>query len=163
MSTDEEIMNFREVVRLHGAKTFHLLLSAILIWLFGILVFIPISSTVGWQTELICTLVVLVAFSVLVSGAITGFKLFIDAFSVFPARKYLIKRGLTKNDAVVVSKQLLYILSLVIFYLLYYPFLVRLHPAFSGIFLILVIIFIFFLSLKALLTSRKPIAKWLFS
>jgi hypothetical protein len=163
MSRDEEIMNFREVVRLHGAKTLRFLLSAMLVWLFGVLVFIPISSTVGWQTELICTLIFLVAFSVLVSGAISGVKIFIDAFSVFPARKYLIKRRLTKNDAVVVSKQLLYILSTVTIYLLYFPFLVRLHPAFSGIFLILVVIFVFFLSLKALLTSRKAITQWLFS
>ena len=163
MSTAEEIMNFKEAIRLYGTKTLHLLLTAILIWLFGVLVFIPIASTIGWQAELICTLVVLVAFSVLMSGTISGSKIFIDAFSVFPARKYLVKRGLTINDAKVVSKQLLYILSIVIMYLLYFPFLVNLHPAFSGIVLILVVIFVFFLSLKAMLASHRAIAQWLYS
>jgi len=163
MSTAEEIMNFREALRLYGAKTLHNLLSSMLIWLFGVLVFIPIASTIGWQAELVCTLIVLVAFSVLVSGAISGFKILIDAFSVFPARKYLTKRGLTKDNAIVVSKQILYMVSIVIIYLLYFPFLVRLHPAFSGIVLILVAIFIFFLALKAMRTSHRAITHWLYS
>ena len=163
MSTAEEIDNFKKTLRLNGAKTLHLLLSAMLIWLFGVLVFIPIASSIGWNAELLCSLIVLVAFTILVSRAIPGFKNLIDAFSVFPARKYLVKRGLTYHNATIVSKQILYMLSIVILYLVYFPFLVRLHPAFSGIVLILVIIVVFFLALKTLRASHRTITDWLYS
>lgn len=162
MSTAEEITNFKQALRLYGAKTLHLLLSAMLIWLFGVLVFIPMASSIGWNAELVCALIVLVAFTILVSRATSGFKNLIDAFSVFPARKYLIKRGLAKEDAIVVSKQILYMLSIVALYLLYFPFLVRLHPAFSGIVLILVVIVVFFLALKTLRVSHRAITDWLY-
>lgn len=163
MSTTEEIINFKQSLRLYGPKTLHFLLSAMLIWLFGVLVFIPMASSIGWNAELVCTLIILVAFTILVSRAISNFKNLIDAFSVFPARKYLIKRGLARENAVFVSKHILYILSIVILYLLYFPFLVRLHPAFSGIVLILVVIFVFFLALKTLRVSHRAITDWLYS
>jgi hypothetical protein len=163
MSTPDEITSFNQALRLYGANTLHLLLSAMLIWLFGVLVFIPLASSIGWNAELVCTLIVLVAFTLLVSRAISGFKILIDAFSVFPARKYLIKRGLAKDNAVVTSKQILYMLSIVILYLLYFPFLVRLHPAFSGIILVLVLILVFFLALKTLRASQRAITDWLYS
>jgi hypothetical protein len=163
MSTAEEIANFKQALRLCGAKTLHLLLSAMLIWLFGVLVFIPMAHSIGWNVELVCTLTVLVAFTILISRTITGLKILIDAFSVFPARKYLIKKGLARENAVAASKQILYMLSIVVLYLLYFPLLVRLNPAFSGIVLILVIIFVFFLALKTLRASHKAITDWLYS
>lgn len=163
MSKAEEIINFKQALRLYGAKTLHLLLSAMLIWLFGVLVFIPMASSIGWDAELVCTLIVLVSFTIFVSRAISGFKNLIDAFSVFPTRKYLIKRGLVYENAIVVSKHILYMLSIVILYLLYFPFLVRLHPAFSGIVLILVVIFVFFLALRTLRASHRAITNWLYS
>jgi hypothetical protein len=163
MSTAEEIRNFKQALRLYGAKTLHLLLSAMLIWLFGVLVFIPMASSIGSNAESVCTLILLVAFTLLVSRAISGLKTLIDSFSVFPARKYLIKRGLTKENAVFVSKQILYMLSIVLLYLLYFPFLVHLNAAFSGIVLILVVIFVFFLALKTLRVLHRVIAEWLYS
>lgn len=163
MTTAEEITNFKQVLRLHGANTFHLLLSAMLIWLFGVLVFIPMASSTGWNAELVCTLIILVAFTLVISRAFSGFKNLIDAFSVFPARKYLVKRGLAKENAVVVSKHILYIFSIVVLYLLYLPFLVRLHPAFGGIVLVLVVIFVLLLTLKILRASHRVIMDWLCS
>ena len=163
MSIAEEITNFKQALRLYGAKTLHFLLSAMLIWLFGGLVFIPMASSIGWNAELICTLIILVTFTILVSGAISGFKILIDAFSVFPARKYLIKRGLTKENAIVVSRQILYVFSIVVLYLLYFPFLVSLHPAFNGIVLVLLVLFVSLLALKALRASHKAIIAWIFT
>jgi hypothetical protein len=163
MSTVEEITNFKQALRLHGAKTLRLMLSSILIWLFAVLVFIPMASSIGFSTELVCILIVIVAFTILLSRAISGFKNLIDAFSVFPARKYLIKRGLNREDAVVVSKQILYMVSIVIIYLFYFPFLVRLHSALSGIVFILVLIFVSFLVLKTLRVSQRAITQWLYS
>lgn len=163
MSTAAEITNFKQALRLYGAKTLHLLLSAMLIWLFGVLVFMPMASSIGWNAELVCTLIVLVAFTILISKAIPSFKNLIDAFSVFPARKYLIKRGLAYENAIVASKQILYMLSIVILYLLYFPFLVRLHPAFNGIVIILVVIFVFFFALRTLRVSHRAITNWLCS
>ena len=163
MSTAEEIANLKEAIRLYGAKTLHLLLSAILIWLFGVLVFIPMASSIGWNAELVCTLIVLVAFTILVSGVISSFKVLIDAFSVFPARKYFVKRGLAKENAIIVSKQIFYMFSIMVLYLLYFPFLVSLHPAFNGIVLVLVALFVSLLALKALRASHKAIITWIYT
>jgi hypothetical protein len=163
VSTTEEISNFKQALRLYGARTARSLMSALLIWLFGVLVFIPMASSLGWNAELVCTLILLVAFSGLVWGAISGFKKIIDAFSVFPARKYLAKRGLDKENSVIVSRYLLYIFSTVVLFLLYVPFLMHLHPALGGIILVLVVLFVFFLTLKAIRASRKAFTNWLYS
>ena len=121
------------------------------------------AASIGWNADLVCTLIVLIAFTIFVSGAASGFKVLMDSFSVFPARKYLITRGLSKENSIIVSKQMLYIITTIVVYSLYFPFLVRLNPAFSGIVLVLVVLFMSLLALKALRASYKTIIVWIFS
>ena len=161
--SEKEIENFQKCFKTYGAKTAHNLLAAFLIWLFGNLVFIPLASSLNWQTRAFCTLIFFIAFTILVIRALPDLKKLIDAFSIFPARKYGIKRGLSYENSLILFRHLLYIISAVIVYLLYFPFLTNFHPSINGIVLILVLIWIFFLTLRILLILSQKIREWLYA
>ena len=162
-SSEKEIENFQKCFKTYGAKTVHNLLAAFLIWLFGILVFIPLASSINWQTRAFCSLIFFIAFTILVIRALPDLKKLIDAFSIFPARKYGIKRGLSYENSLILFRHLLYIISAVIVYLLYSPFLTNFHPSINGIVLILVLIWLFFLTLRILLILSQKILEWLYA
>lgn len=152
MSTQirREIDDLAQCLRSHGPATFHNFLTAIIIWLFGILVFIPLANSLNWQTGLLCSLVVFTAFTIFMFRAVLGFKKLIDAFSFFPARKYGSKRGINQEDALTLFKYVFYVIFVLIVYALYFPFLTSFHFAISGIVLIVILIWIFFLALRIL-------------
>ncbi len=158
---NEEIENVIECLKTHGAKTIHNLLSAFLIWLFGNLVFIPLASTLNWQARVFCSLIFFVAFTLLFLKALPGLRKLIDAFSVFPARKYGVKKGLNYENSLVLFRHLFYVISAVILYLLYFPFLANFHLSIGGIVLILLLIWIFFLALRILSIFSSKILEWL--
>ena len=159
---EEEIEAFKMQFRTYGLVTAQDLLSALLIWLFGNLVFIPLANSVNWQTAALCSLIFFASFTILVLRAFPGLRNLIHAFSVFPARKWFLKRGLSYEDSLVVSRQLLYMVLVVALYLLYLPFLVNFHPSIGGIVLIVVLIYVFFLALKIMLVSSERMLDWLF-
>lgn len=158
-----EIENFKECFRTYGARTAHNLLSAFFIWLFGNLVFMPLAGALNWQTRVFCSLIFFVAFTLLVLRALPGLKKLIDAFSIFPARKYGLKKGLSYENSLVLFRHVMYIISAVILYLLYLPFLASFHPAIGGIVLILLVIWGFFLILRILLILSPKILDWLYA
>lgn len=162
-SIKAEIGDFQECLKAYGPKTIHGLLSAFLIWLFGNLVFIPLASSLNWQTKILCTLVFFSAFTLLILRALPGLKKLIDAFSVFPARKFSLKKVSNYEDSLILSKNALHIIFTVIFYLSYFPFLMNFHPAINGIVLILVLIWIFFLVSRVLLVLSPKILKWFYT
>jgi len=159
----EEIENLNECLRTHGVKSVHDLLAAFLIWLFGNLVFIPLASSLNWQTRAFCSLIFFIAFTILVVKTLPNLKKLIDAFSIFPARKYGVKKGLSYEDSLVLFRYISYIISALILYLLYFPFLTNFHPSISGIVLILLLIWIFFLTLRILTFSFPKILEWLYT
>ncbi len=148
--TRREIDDLAQCLRNHGPAAFHNFLAALLVWLFGVLVFIPLANSLNWQTGLLCSLVIFTAFTILMYQAILGFKKLIDAFSFLPARKYGLKRGIAQEDALTLFKYVFYIIFALIVYALYFPFLTQFHFAISGIVLIVVLIWIFFLALRIL-------------
>ncbi len=163
MVTVEEMASFKQTLREQGPRTFHLLLSAMIIWLFSVLVFIPIASSIGKNVELVIVLITFTAFTVIVSRSFGGFKSLLDAFAIFPAKKYFIKKGVILESAISVSKLMLYIPSILFFYLLYLPYLALIHPAVNGIVLIFVIMAIFLIALKIVSILNKVIVDWFYS
>jgi len=157
----KEIETIRKLFEAYGSTTAQNLFSALLVWLFGNLVFIPLANSLNWQATVLCSLIFFAAFTGLVLRAIPGLKDLVDAFSIFPAKKYFLKRGLSYEDSLTVSRQLLYMISAVALYLFYFPFLANFHPAISGIALILVLIYVFFLASRILLVSSQKILEWL--
>ncbi len=158
---EEEIREFQKCLKTYGAKTFHNLLGAFLIWLFGNLVFIPLASELNWQTRVTCSLIFFAAFTLLVLRALPSLKKLIDTFSIFPARKYGVKKGLSYEDSLVLFRNSLYMASSIILYLLYFPFLTSFHSSISGIFLILLLMLILFLTLRMLPILSRKILDWL--
>lgn len=157
----DERENLTKLLKTQGTSTIHLLLFALLIWLFGVLVFIPIAAQLNWQAKTFISLIFFATFTALILRILPNLKKFVDAISVIPARKYFLKKGLNQIESLIVSKQVMYIISLVILYLLYLPFLFNFYPAVAGVALIIVIIWIFFSLLQILRTSSRSIQEWL--
>lgn len=153
-----------EVIRclkVYGPATFHVLLAALLIWLFGVLVFIPIAKSINRITGLFCSLVIFVAFSILIYKSISGFQKTIDAFSALLAKKYVKRLKIKLEQSITLFKNAAYIIFTLILYLFYLPLLINLHPAVSGIVLILILLWILFLALKILSIFSPKILDWL--
>lgn len=146
----KEIDEIIRCLRTHGPVTFHNFLAALLVWLFGVLVFIPIANSLNQQTGLTCSLIVFMTFTIFMYRTIIGFKRLIDAFSFFPARKYSLKLGIDHENGLTLFKYTFYIIFTLIVYALYFPFLTSFHFAISGIVLIIILIWIFFLALRIL-------------
>ncbi|MCW4003345.1 MAG: hypothetical protein NWE95_05465 [Candidatus Bathyarchaeota archaeon] len=125
------------------------------------MVFIPIASSVNWQTRVIVTFIMFGTFTVLILRMYPNVKRLLDAFSIVPARKFFMKKGLDYSESLVVSRQLLYVVSLVVLYLLYLPFLLNFHPAFGGIVLVLVLVLCFFCVLRIVRVTSKKAVDWL--
>lgn len=146
----KEIDEVIQRLRTHGPVTLNNFLVALLIWLFGVLVFIPAANSLSWQTRLLTSLTIFVAFTIFMYRAIFGFKKLIDAFSFFPARKYGLKRGIDYENALTMFRYAFYIILSLVVYALYFPFLTGFHSAISGIVLIMILIWFFFLTLRIL-------------
>jgi len=146
----KEIDEVIQCLRSYGPATFHSFIAALLTWLFGILVFVPLARSLNWQTGLLCSLIVFTAFTIFIYRATVGFKKLIDAFSLIPATKYCSKWGIDREDSLILFKYISYIVFALIIYALYFPFLTSFHFAISGITLIVILIWIFFLALRIL-------------
>jgi hypothetical protein len=162
-SVKTEMENFQKWLKTYGPKTVNNLLLALLIWLFGNLVFIPLADTLNWQTRAFCTLIFFIAFTISILRTLPNLKELIDTFSIPLARKYGQKKGLSHENSSILFRHILYIVSAVTLYLLYFPFLANFHRAISGIVLILVLIWIFFLGLRILLILFPKILEWLYA
>ncbi|NIU81132.1 hypothetical protein GWN63_02665 [Candidatus Bathyarchaeota archaeon] len=160
-SFEEGLEKLRKYIETYSVETVHRLLAAFLIWLFGVLVFIPLASNLNWQTRVFCSLILFAAFTLLLLRGLPNLKKLIDAFSILPARKYSLEKGLDYEKSLLMFRQAFYIISAIVLYLLYLPFLANFHPSLSGIVLILLLIWIFFLSLGTLTILWQEIIGWL--
>ena len=158
---EQEIDEVIRCLKTYGPATFHVLLVALLIWLFGVLVFIPIANSINRMTGLFCSLVIFVAFTILIYKSFPGFKKTIDAFSALLAKKYVKRLKIKLEESMILFKNAAYIVFTLILYCFYLPLLSNLHPAVSGIVLILILLWILFLVLKILSIFSPKILDWL--
>ncbi|MCK4477348.1 hypothetical protein KAU88_02325 [Candidatus Bathyarchaeota archaeon] len=157
----EEIERAIRYLRLRGQKTLTSLFAALLIWLFGILVFIPLAESLNWQTRVFVSMLFFFAFSLSIVKTLPGLKELIDVFAYFLARKHSVAKGLNHENASTLFTHLLYMICSLIFYGLYSPFLTNFHPAANGIALIAVLILIFFLLLRVFPILLPKFLEWL--
>jgi len=162
-SIKREIEDFRKSIELYGEKTLHNLLLALLIWLFGVLVFIPLASSINRETEILCNLIFFAIFTLLIIWSLPGLKKIVDAFSTLVAKKYESKEKLPLGKLTVLFKNISYIVLIIIFYLLYSPFLMKFHSSINGVVLILMLVWIFFLMMSILPTLFTRLLEWLSS
>lgn len=157
----EEIERAIRYLRSHGQKTLTSLFAALLIWLFGILVFIPIAESLNWQTRVFVSMLFFFAFSLSIVKTLRGLKELIDVFAYFLARKYSVAKGLNHENALTLFRHLLYIICSLIFYGFYSPFLTNFHPTVNGIVLIAVLVLTFFLLLRIFSIMLPKFLEWL--
>jgi hypothetical protein len=125
--------------------------TALLIWLFGILVFLPAAYSISPQgLPLLCSLIILVGFSLFIFRSFDGLQPLLNSTSDFLAYVYIRRRNakVQVERLKTASRSISYIITALILYLLYSPFLVAIHPAFNGLVLIPIILWIFWTLFK---------------
>ncbi|MGB2581802.1 MAG: hypothetical protein WBD03_04950 [Thermoplasmata archaeon] len=154
---------FGKVVKTDGAEAARLFLLGMLIWLFSVLVFIPLSASTGEAIRLVVTLILVSAFTITVYRIVPILLRLIDSLSVPLARKKRFRRRMDEDDAETFVRTVLYMAAGSMIYLLYVPFLLWLHPAFAGIGLICLIIWIALLFLRIMSAVGRDIMQWIYS
>jgi len=162
-SIKREPEDFLKSLKLYGEKTFYNLSFALLIWLFAVLVFIPIAGSINRETEFLCNLIFFMIFTFLIARSLWGLKKMVDSFSMLLAKKYGLKRGWRVENLAVVFRRSSYMVLMAIFYLLYHPFLTRFHPSINGMVFILVLLSIFFLLIGVFSILFSRMLEWLSS
>ena len=156
----EQIEESIKILKTNSEKVIMNILAALLIWLFGNLVFVPLAASLNLETKLLTATIFFIAFTIPIIHALPGLKKSIDAFSILPFKK-LVRKGFTVEESRNILRNLMYVISGVIFYLLFSSFLVIFHPSVSGIALILLIIWIFVVFLKVGTILFPKFINWL--
>ncbi|MEM3403152.1 MAG: hypothetical protein QXJ17_01170 [Nitrososphaeria archaeon] len=125
-------------------STTYNLSAAVLIWLFGVLVFIPIADTINVQTRLFVNLIVFIPFTILLLKAVPRVKRLLEVFAVVLAKKFKFME-VKEDEQIIVFKKFLHMMFIIVVYLFYFPFLNNFHPAINGIVLIVALLWNFFL------------------
>lgn len=133
--------------------------TAGLIWLFGVLVYLPLAhriEPIGFP--LICGLTLLIGFSFFVFRGFGGLRRLLDATSDVLAYDYRRRRKKAKVSMEGLSAGVrcaIYVIAVLIIYALYSPLLAAIHPSLSGLTLIPIILWIFWMLFRAV-TALGP-------
>jgi hypothetical protein len=125
--------------------------TAFLIWLFGILVFLPVAYSISPRgLPLLCSLIILVGFSIFIFRSFDGLRPLLNSTSDFLAYVYIRRRNakVKVERLKTAGRSVSYVITTLIAYLLYSPFLVAIHPALNGLVLIPIILWIFWTLFK---------------
>jgi hypothetical protein len=116
--------------------------TAALVWLFGVLVFLPLAEhTDQDRLSIIVSLIIFLAFSVFLVRGLKGFSSLLDAASKRIVRELAQKGKLERTE--IKEKRVRTVLeaaSLLVVYLLYSPLLLSFHPSLNGIAIILTLL-----------------------
>lgn len=134
-------------------------MTALTIWLFGVFVFIPLSASIAEEAALICSIIILVAFTAGIGRSASGIITFIKGVSSLLGVKNHEKLKLVKDDASAIFRSIIYTLCLMALYLLYRPFLMMIHFAISGLALVLVCLTILGLATRVALILLKGLTE----
>jgi hypothetical protein len=99
---------------------------------------------------LVCSLIILTGFSIFVFRAYGGLRLLLESTSDVLAYEYMRRRkAKTPIERLkTVVRCLIYVVASLILYALYSPFLAAIHPSLSGLVLIVIVLWIFWISFK---------------
>jgi hypothetical protein len=139
----------------HLPNTLINLFTAMLIWLFGALVFLPAAYKIARSgLPLACGLILLAAFSIFVFKALTGLRVLLESTSDVLAYEYTrrIKTKFPLQRLKAVVKCLIYVAVALIFYAMYSPFLATIHPSLSGLMLTTIVLWICWMLFKTVNT-----------
>ena len=152
MSEREARDKLISIAREHLPSTLVKLFTAVLIWLFGALVFLPAAyRIVPVGLPLACGLILLIGFSIFVFKAFGGLRLLLESTSDVLAYEYMRRRKvkIPIERLKTVVRCIIYVVAALILYALYSPFLAAIHPSLSGLMLVLIVLWIFWMLFKS--------------
>jgi hypothetical protein len=152
MSEKETRNKLISTAREHLSNTLINLSTAVLIWLFGALVFLPAAYMIApVGLPLACSLILLIGFSIFIFKAFGGLRLLLEATSDVLAYEYMRRRKakIPIEQLKTAVRCIIYVVVALILYALYSSFLVAIHPSLSGLVLITIILWIFWMLFKA--------------
>lgn len=161
--TEEETESRRilaDVIKENLPDTFTKLSVALLVWLFGTLVFLPAAHRIDpTRAPLICGLIVLIGFSLFLFSAVRGLMRLLDAASSFLAFEYKKRRQkpmFSLQQSKVGISCIVYVVVTIFIYALYWPLLRALHPSLAGLVFIPVFLWILWTIFRTIiaLTAR---------
>jgi len=132
--------------------------TAILIWLFGVLVYLPLAFSIEPRNlPMICSLIILTVFSIFMFRGIEAFKPILNLAPAFLAQEYkkIRKSNWSIERLKDVFECIMMVLVIVIVYALYYPLIAIINPSLNGIILIPILIWIFLLISKTITTKSE--------
>ena len=151
MSEREARNKLISIAREHLPSTLINLSTAVLIWLFGVLVFLPAAYRIApRELPLACGLILLVGFSIFVFKAFGGLRLLLESTPDVLAYEYIRRRKakIPVERLTTVVRCIIYVVAALILYALYSPFLVAIHPSLSGLVLVTIVLWIFWTLFK---------------
>ena len=109
--------------------------TAVVVWLFGVLVFLPLAEDIDPdKLPILVSLMVFVAFTVFLVRGLSSFSNLLDTASDTVVKKLVHRKRMDRTRRTRRRvKTALEAASLVVVYLLYSPMLLRIHPSVNGI------------------------------
>jgi hypothetical protein len=120
--------------------------AAILLWLFGNLIFIPIAEGIEWfgyPLPQILTFVILVALAVFVLKILVDVREAVDALAGLAAVEIGAPTDVTQTEVEhykTAMRGIFYVIIVSLAFLLFSDYLVRIHPALSGVVLLVIVV-----------------------
>lgn len=123
--------------------------ASALIWLFGVLVFLPVAEEIDPEgLTVLITLIIFLSYSLFLIRGFKGIRQAIDTASSIFTEKYAQAREGSMNKMRKRMKTALEAVILAVIYLFYSPLLSRFHPSINGIALIMTLLGILWTLLK---------------
>lgn len=131
--------------------------TAVLVWLFGVLVFLPLAEDIDPDgLPILVSLVVFVAFTVFLVRGLKDFSNLIDTASETMVKKLVHRKRMDRTQTMRIRIRIaLEAASIAVVYLLYSPMLSRIHPSVNGIGMIIALLGIGWTLLRNAGTQRK--------
>jgi hypothetical protein len=152
MSEKEAREELQSVSKEHLPNVVTNLFVAFLIWLFGVLVFLPAANQILPQRiPLAVSLIILIGFTIFVVRTINeGLPKLMDSASNVMAYNYINwkKSQLSIEKLQPTIKSIFIAIALLTLYLSYSPLLITIHPSLNGLVLIPIVLWILWTTLK---------------
>lgn len=140
--------------------------AAILLWLFGNLIFLPIAEGIEWfgyPLPQILTFVILIALAVFVLKILVDVRKAVDAFAGLVAVEIGAPTDVTRTEVehyTTAMRGIFYIIVVSLAFLLFADYLAMIHPALSGLVLLAIVVWAIFQIWRAVKAISSEIKRY---
>jgi len=129
--------------------------AATLVWLFGVLVFLPLAKTVNpVELPLLLSLVIFAAFTLFLARGLRGYEPILKAFAVSLGHRWSKWRGTPEDELSAIQRRFYifqHISFFIIIYIAYSPILFNINPSINGLGIIITLLGIIWI-----IAGKKP-------